>query len=50
MIKKCAKCGAYTLGSACKCGSATAEAHPPKFGSDRYGKYRRMQKEMMIGG
>ncbi len=45
-IKKCPKCGLYTLKDVCpKCGAQTVSAHPPKFSpEDRYGEYRRKLK------
>jgi len=44
VIRKCPKCGTYTLEDHCpKCGESTRTPHPPKFSpEDRYGKYRRM--------
>jgi len=46
VIKKCPKCGTYTLKETCpKCGEPTKTPHPPKFSpQDKYGKYRRMAK------
>ncbi|MDF2957104.1 MAG: rRNA maturation protein Nop10 [Candidatus Alkanophagales archaeon MCA70_species_1] len=45
-IKKCAKCGEYTLKDVCvRCGERTHNPLPPRFSpADRYGKYRRMIK------
>lgn len=42
LIRKCTACGAYTLASACrKCGSHTADPHPPKYSpDDKYVRYR----------
>ncbi len=42
LIRKCPKCGTYTLMDKCpKCGSQTKVAHPPRFSpEDRYVKYR----------
>jgi len=50
MIKKCFRCGIYTLKDKCpKCGEKTRTPHPPKFSpEDKYGKYRRMAKEKTI--
>jgi H/ACA ribonucleoprotein complex subunit 3 len=43
LIKKCPKCGKYTLKGVCCEGTKTP--HPPKFASEnRYGKYRRIAK------
>ncbi len=46
-IRKCPRCGAYTLKEICpKCGSDTVVASPPRFSPlDRYVKYRVMAKE-----
>lgn len=45
-LRKCIKCGAYTMSEQCpKCGGETHTAHPPKFSpEDKYGKYRRRAK------
>lgn len=44
MIKKCPKCGKYTIKDLC-CNIKTKTAHPPKFLSEeRYGRYRRKAK------
>ncbi len=45
-LKKCPKCGRYTLKDVCPaCKVKTISAHPPKFSpEDKYGKYRRMLK------
>lgn len=42
LIRKCTSCGAYTLKHECpKCGSATADPHPPKYSpDDKYARYR----------
>lgn len=46
MLRKCVRCGAYSLRAACRCGGKTASPHPPKFSvADRYARYRRMAKE-----
>jgi len=43
-IKKCAKCGKYTMKRECD-GKETVTAHPPKYSpQDKYAKYRRMEK------
>ncbi|MCX8184566.1 MAG: RNA-protein complex protein Nop10 [Sulfolobales archaeon] len=46
-MKKCTKCGRYTLKERCPiCGSATATASPPRFSPlDKYVKYRIIAKE-----
>jgi H/ACA ribonucleoprotein complex subunit 3 len=46
-IKKCCSCNIYTMKESCpKCGSKTANPHPPSFSpEDKYGKYRRMVSE-----
>ncbi len=45
-MKKCFKCGLYTLKERCpKCGSTTKSPNPPPFSpEDKYGKYRRSTK------
>ena len=47
-MRKCFKCGIYTLKEKCKsCGSETFSPHPPKFSLEKeklYGKYRRKAK------
>ncbi|RUM33124.1 MAG: RNA-protein complex protein Nop10 [Archaeoglobus sp.] len=48
-IKKCKKCGRYTLRDVCpECGEKTIMPIPPKFSlEDPYGKYRRrLRKEL----
>jgi len=42
-LKKCRKCGTYTMKDVCpKCGSAAASPQPPKYSpEDKYGKWRR---------
>lgn len=45
-LMRCTKCGAYTLNDA-HCGLPAASAHPPIFNpNDKYGKYRRMAKNI----
>ncbi|MGC8557445.1 MAG: nucleolar RNA-binding Nop10p family protein [Nitrososphaeria archaeon] len=41
-LKKCQKCGRYTIFDTCpNCGSGTRTAHPPSFSlSDKYLKFR----------
>jgi len=48
-MKKCQKCGTYTLKDICpNCGEKTAIPKPPKFSlEDRWGKYRRMLKKSL---
>jgi H/ACA ribonucleoprotein complex subunit 3 len=43
-IKRCGKCGAYTLKDVClECNGKTFMPVPPRFSlEDPYGKYRRM--------
>jgi len=50
-IKKCSRCGKYTLKEICPlCGEKTKLAHPPKFSpEDPYGEYRRRLKKEMLG-
>jgi H/ACA ribonucleoprotein complex subunit 3 len=45
-MRKCQKCGTYTMKPACpKDGTATMSPLPPSFSpEDRYGKYRRLAK------
>lgn len=48
LLRKCIKCGTYTLNpNFCpKCGSEVRLAHPPKFSpADKYGVYRRLMKK-----
>ena len=46
IIKKCTKCGAYTMKGTCpKCGVPSSSAHPFKFSLEKekkYGKYRKI--------
>ncbi len=48
LIRKCPRCGAYTLKDTCpKCGFKTVCAHPPRFSPiDKYVKYRVVIKEL----
>ena len=50
-IFKCPSCGSYTLSNECdECGVKTVNPKPPKFSpEDRYGKYRRKQKNIVKG-
>ncbi|MFW3146283.1 MAG: RNA-protein complex protein Nop10 [Thermoplasmatota archaeon] len=43
-IRKCGKCGMYTLSQTCsECAIPTLNTFPPRYSpEDRYGKYRRM--------
>ena len=45
-IRKCGRCGAYTLGQECgKCGDKTHTAHPAKYSpEDKWAEYRRKHK------
>ncbi|MEM0066310.1 MAG: RNA-protein complex protein Nop10 [Sulfolobales archaeon] len=45
-MRKCTKCGNYTLKEQCpRCGSATIVASPPRFSPvDKYVKYRVIAK------
>jgi len=46
-IRRCKKCGAYTLKEE-HCGEPTDNPHPPKFSIEKekkYGKYRRQAKQ-----
>ncbi|PUA32162.1 MAG: ribosome biogenesis protein [Zestosphaera tikiterensis] len=42
LIRKCVKCGKYTLKTKCPaCGAETVTAHPPKYSpNDKYLTYR----------
>jgi len=41
-MKKCQKCGTYSLNDICECGSPTVTPLPAKYSpDDRYGEYRR---------
>lgn len=45
MLKKCEKCGSYSLSEKCGCGGKTRIPNPPKFSlPDKYGRYRRLVK------
>jgi H/ACA ribonucleoprotein complex subunit 3 len=49
LLRKCEKCGTYTLKEdACpRCGGAVKTPHPAKFSmDDRYRKYRLIMKRM----
>lgn len=45
-IKKCSKCGSYTLRNECqKCETKTKSPAPAKYSpEDKYGEYRRKEK------
>lgn len=45
-LRKCQKCGRYTMMDACPdCGSKTKTAHPSKYSpEDKYASYRRRLK------
>ncbi len=47
LIRKCCKCGRYTLKNICPvCGGKTFMPIPPRFSpEDPYGKYRRMLRK-----
>jgi len=46
-IKKCLKCGKYTLKDLC-CGEKTITVKPPRYSPlDKYGKYRRILKKSL---
>ncbi len=47
LMKKCPKCGSYTVNDECKCGEKTVSAHPFKFSLEKqrkYAKYRNASK------
>ncbi|RLF23397.1 MAG: RNA-protein complex protein Nop10 [Thermoprotei archaeon] len=50
MLRKCVKCGSYTLKDRCPyCGGEVRCPHPAKFSpEDKYGKYRRMLKRLVM--
>ena len=49
-MRRCPKCGRYSLEMKCECGSDTVTAHPPKYSpDDKYGKYRRMSIQEEYG-
>lgn len=50
-IKKCKKCGKYTLKDKCPgCGGKAVDHGPGKFSpQDRYGEYRRKEKLKSLG-
>ena len=44
-IKRCSKCGTYTLKEKCpKCGTPTSSAHPFKFSLEKERKYAKYRK------
>jgi H/ACA ribonucleoprotein complex subunit 3 len=46
-MRKCEKCGSYTMKDTCQCGGVTVIPQPPRYSpQDRYGKYRRQLKKM----
>lgn len=49
-IKFCNECKEYTLKDTClKCGNKAVQRTPPKFSpKDKYGVYRRIEKEKML--
>ncbi len=51
LIKKCPKCGRYTLKDFCPvCGERTIMSIPPRFSpEDPYGEYRRKLKKKVLG-
>ena len=48
-IRKCKKCGRYTLKEYCPvCGAKTIDPSPPRYSpEDPYGKYRRIYKKKL---
>ncbi|MCD6369520.1 MAG: RNA-protein complex protein Nop10 [Thermoproteales archaeon] len=48
-IRKCKKCGRYTLQESCPaCGSPTINPAPPRFSpQDKHGAYRRVYKKKL---
>ncbi|RLF17065.1 MAG: RNA-protein complex protein Nop10 [Thermoprotei archaeon] len=51
LLRKCTKCGEYTLRQdKCPyCGGPLRNPHPAKFSpEDRYGKYRRELKKLLL--
>jgi H/ACA ribonucleoprotein complex subunit 3 len=48
LLRKCKKCGSYTLQETCpKCGGETTSPHPAKFSmDDRYRKYKILMKRL----
>jgi H/ACA ribonucleoprotein complex subunit 3 len=48
LLRRCIKCGQYTLKDQCpKCGGKVISPHPAKFSmDDRYQKYRLLMKRM----
>ncbi len=51
VLRKCIKCGEYTLHQdKCPyCGGPIRNPHPAKFSpEDKYGKYRRMLKKLLL--
>ena len=50
-IRKCPKCGRYTLEDKCQsCDVDTVTSHPARYSpDDRYGKYRRIAIQLEYG-
>ena len=48
LIRRCPRCGRYTLKDTCPvCGAPTRVAHPPRFSPlDKYVKYRVLMKKL----
>jgi len=45
LLRKCKRCGIYTMKDICSCGNETIVPVPPRFSpQDRFGKYRRKLK------
>ncbi len=51
LIRKCKRCGIYTMKSVCDiCGEETVMAIPPRYSPvDRFQKYRLKEKGELIG-
>jgi H/ACA ribonucleoprotein complex subunit 3 len=51
-IRKCLKCGTYTLKASCeRCNESSHQVGPARYSpQDPYGKYRRQMKEQMTNG
>ncbi len=47
LLRKCERCGRYTMKDICFCGNETSVPVPPRFSpQDRFGSYRRRLKRI----
>jgi H/ACA ribonucleoprotein complex subunit 3 len=48
-MKKCERCGTYTLKDLCPCGGTPVNPVPARYSPiDRYGKYRRQGEKFQV--